>query len=69
MRRRLPLLGERVRVRGNVIDARNEAALSFANGGNSINDYQGASVAQSIKIKGHFNLHFDENLKRVGPWR
>jgi len=32
-------------------------------------DIQGAVVVNSITMNGHFNLHYDENLRRIGPPR
>jgi hypothetical protein len=32
-------------------------------------DFQGACSVRSIQMNGHFNYHFDENLKRSGPIR
>jgi hypothetical protein len=45
------------------------AFLTLGGGGNDILDIQGAIVASRIKMNGHFNFHFDENLKRKGPPR
>ena len=44
-----------------------EADFSCGGGGNYTYDYQGACVVKSVTMNGHFNFHFDENLKRVGP--
>jgi hypothetical protein len=46
-----------------------EAGFTLNGGGTFSNptDYQGACVAYSLTINGHFNFHYDENLKRVGP--
>jgi hypothetical protein len=44
-----------------------EAAFSLGGGGSSGQDYQGACVVYSIGLNGHFNIHFDEYLKRAGP--
>ncbi len=46
-----------------------EAKLYLGSGGLATTDYQGACVANSIVINNHFNFHFDENLRRVGPLR
>jgi hypothetical protein len=32
-------------------------------------DFQGACAVNTIKLNGHFNFHYDENLKRGGPIR
>ncbi len=38
-------------------------------GGNDTWDFVGASVSRTVKMNGHFNFHFDENLARIGPGR
>jgi len=44
-----------------------EADLTLNGGGNtSTNDFQGACVARSLTMNGHFNFHFDESLKAHG---
>jgi hypothetical protein len=45
------------------------ADLSLSGGGSDSLDYQGAIAVRSIGMNGHFNFHFDENLKRNGPVR
>ncbi len=44
-----------------------EALFSLGGGGNNNYDYQGACVVNSVVMNGHFNFHYDENLKRIGP--
>ena len=45
-----------------------EAALTLTGGGTTrTNDFQGSCVASSLTMGGHFNFHFDENLKASGP--
>jgi hypothetical protein len=45
-----------------------EATFTLGGGGNSTtNDFQGACVVNSVTMNGHFNFHYDENLKRNGP--
>src|SRR6267378_3051896 len=46
-----------------------QAQVSLGSGGNITIDCQGAFLANSINVNGHFNFHFDENLKRSGPTR
>lgn len=46
-----------------------QAAFSMGGGGNDVIDFVGASVSKSVKMNGHFNFHYDENLRRVGPGR
>ena len=45
------------------------AALTLSGGGNNITDFQGACAVRTIGMNGHFNFHFDENLRRKGPIR
>ncbi len=45
------------------------AALNMSGGGNNTCDYQGSCAVNTIGLNGHFNFHFDENLKRKGPIR
>lgn len=40
------------------------AFLLLGGGGNDTLDFQGAVVCNRIKMNGHYNFHFDENLKR-----
>jgi len=44
-----------------------EANLTLNGGGSTLYDFQGALTVQSINMNGHFNVHFDQNLKRIGP--
>jgi hypothetical protein len=32
-------------------------------------DFMGGSVTKSVKMNSHFNFHYDETLRRVGPGR
>ncbi len=43
-----------------------EAAFSMGGGGNTPYDFQGAATVGSMKLNGHFNLHFDEYLRQPG---
>ena len=43
--------------------------LELSGGGNNTLDYQGACAVNTIGMNGHFNFHFDENLRRKGPVR
>lgn len=45
------------------------ANFSLGGGGNNNLDFQGACAVNTIVMNGHFNFHFDENLKRKGPVR
>ena len=38
-------------------------------GGASVLDFSGSLVANSVNLLGHINLHYDENLTRIGPQR
>ncbi len=44
-----------------------QASFTCGGGGNNTYDYQGACVVSSVNLNGHFNFHFDENLRRRGP--
>jgi len=43
-----------------------QCAVTLNGGGNNTIDYQGACVVKSFSSNGHFNLHYDKNLSRVG---
>ncbi len=43
-----------------------QADISLGGGGSSYYDYQGAMVGLSASLNGHFNVHYDENLRRIG---
>ncbi len=45
------------------------ADYTLGGGGNDTWDFVGASVTRTVKMNGHFNFHFDENLARIGPGR
>jgi len=45
------------------------ATLTMSGGGNNTLDFQGACAVKSVGMNGHFNFHFDENLRRRGPIR
>ena len=45
------------------------ANLQLSGGGSTTVDFQGSISVNSIQMNGHFNFHFDENLKRKGPIR
>ncbi len=40
--------------------------VTLNGGGNNTIDYQGACVVKSFTSNGHFNLHYDKNLSRIG---
>jgi hypothetical protein len=44
-----------------------EATLTFNGGGTSPLDISGALVVQSIRVNGHFGVHYDESLALYGP--
>jgi hypothetical protein len=46
-----------------------QAAFSLGGGGNDKKDFIGASVTKSVKMNGHFNFHYDEYLRTIGPGR
>lgn len=43
------------------------AAFSLGGGGNDTYDFVGASVTRTVDMNGHYNFHYDENLRRIGP--
>jgi hypothetical protein len=44
-----------------------EANFSLGGGGSTIFDFSGAVTALTVGLNGHFNFHYDQNLKRLGP--
>jgi hypothetical protein len=44
-----------------------EATFTLGGGGSTDYDFQGAVTVQSIGMNGHFNLHYDQNLRRQAP--
>jgi arabinogalactan endo-1,4-beta-galactosidase len=42
---------------------------TLGGGGNDKKDFIGASVTKSVKMNGHFNFHYDEYLRTIGPGR
>ncbi|MDA1272757.1 MAG: hypothetical protein O2960_01715 [Verrucomicrobia bacterium] len=45
------------------------ANFTLGGGGNNTYDFVGASVSATVKMNGHFNFHYDENLGKAGPRR
>jgi hypothetical protein len=46
-----------------------QAVFTLAGGGSGAPiDYMGACVVYQVVINGHFNFHYDENLKRKDPF-
>jgi hypothetical protein len=46
-----------------------DAAFELGGGGTDTYDFVGSSITKSVKMNGHFNFHYDENLRFVGPSR
>ena len=46
-----------------------QANFRLGGGGSSIYDFVGSSVTATVRMNGHFNFHYDENLRRAGPVR
>jgi len=44
-----------------------EAVFTMGGGGSTDYDYQGACVVYEAVLNGHFNFHYDENLRKKGP--
>ncbi len=42
------------------------AAFTLGGGGQDTYDFIGASVTKTVKMNGHYNFHYDENLKNNG---
>jgi hypothetical protein len=45
------------------------ANFTLNGGGNNIIDFVGASITKTVTLNGHFNFHYDEALKYIGPSR
>jgi hypothetical protein len=45
------------------------ANVTLHGGGNSVQDFSGAIVANTFRFTGHYNVHYDEALGRSGLWR
>jgi hypothetical protein len=46
-----------------------DAAVTLTGGGSNDYDFVGSLIAKSIKLNGHFQFHFDEDLLAHGPTR
>jgi hypothetical protein len=46
-----------------------QADYSLGGGGSDTWDFIGASVTKTVTLNGHFNFHYDENLRNIGPSR
>jgi Tfp pilus assembly protein PilX len=44
-----------------------EADFHLAGGGSGTIDFIGSSVTRTVQMNGHYNFHYDESLKKVGP--
>jgi hypothetical protein len=47
----------------------NHADFYLGGGGSDSYDFTGASVTKSVKMNGHYNFHYDEDLANYGPSR
>lgn len=45
------------------------ASLTLGGGGSDTYDFVGAAVADSVKMNGHYNFHYDEAIGKFGPRR
>lgn len=45
------------------------AVFTLGGGGNNTYDFVGASVSQRVRMNGHYNFHYDEDLRKQGPGR
>jgi len=46
-----------------------QAAFDLGGGGNDVYDFVGASVSKTVRMNGHYNFHYDENLRKNGMGR
>jgi len=46
-----------------------DAEFILNGGGNNVIDFIGASITKTARMNGHFNFHYDEALRRIGPFR
>jgi hypothetical protein len=44
-----------------------EADFHLAGGGSGIINFIGSSVSKTVQMNGHYDFHYDESLKKVGP--
>lgn len=44
-----------------------QADFQLAGGGSGTIDFIGSSVTKTIQMNGHYNFHYDESLKKIGP--
>ncbi len=45
------------------------AVFTLGGGGNNTYDFVGASVSYRVRMNGHYNFHYDEDLRQQGPAR
>src|SRR6185503_10231337 len=45
-----------------------EAAFELNGSGNNAIDFIGASITKTVKMNGHFKFHYDEALRKIGPF-
>ena len=45
------------------------ATVTFNGSGNGTQDFVGAAVANTVTMNGHVNFHYDEALRKFGPFR
>lgn len=45
------------------------ADFTLNGSGNETVDFIGASITKTVKMNGHFNFHYDESLRFMGPFR
>jgi len=43
------------------------ADFTMSGGGNNTLDFIGATITKTVKMSGHFNVHYDEALRKRGP--
>ena len=45
------------------------ADFTIGGGGTDVYDFEGAIMCKTVKMNGHYNFHFDEDLANNGPFR
>ncbi len=46
-----------------------DADFTLNGSGKTVFDFIGASITKTAKLNGHFNFHYDEALRKIGPFR
>ncbi len=46
-----------------------DADFTLNGSGSEVIDFIGGSITKTVKMNGHFNFHYDEALRKIGPFR